>query len=268
MTHLLSIILVCVVPVLILVLAVYLVALKLRRNDLADVMWGLGFILIAWTSVIAGGNFGSSFTVHLVPVLVTIWGLRLASHIGQRWRHAKAEDQRYQEMRVRWGKHQAWHSLINVFLPQGFLMLVVSLPVIVTNTYSTVSGGTLVWVGAVVWAFGFIFESIGDHQLKGFLGDPANRGKIMMSGLWAYTRHPNYFGEVTQWWGLAIIALSVPYSWIGLLGAATITYLITEVSGIPLAEAGFTGRPGWEDYKRQTPALIPRLSVPAKNLPK
>jgi len=259
MGHLLSIILICIIPVVVLVLASYLLALKLRRNDLADVMWGLGFILIAWTSVIAGGHFASSFTVHLVPVLVTIWGLRLASHIGQRWLHSKTEDRRYVEQREAWGKHQAWHSLINVFLPQGALMLIVSLPVIVISTYATSDGGGLVWLGALIWVFGFTFEAIGDRQLKAFLGDPTNRGKIMMSGLWAHTRHPNYFGEVTQWWGLAIVALSVPYGWVGLIGAAMITFLITKVSGIPLAEAGFNGRPGWEAYKKRTPALIPRI---------
>jgi steroid 5-alpha reductase family enzyme len=171
-------------------------------------------------------------------------------------------------MRARWGKHQAWHSLINVFLPQGVIILIVSLPVMVINTYATASGGSLVWIGALIWLFGFTFESTGDRQLKQFLADPSNRGKIMMSGLWAYTRHPNYFGEVSQWWGIAIIALSVSYGWVGLIGAAMITFLITKVSGIPLAEAGFVGRPGWEAYKAATPALIPRLGKASKNPPK
>ncbi len=266
--HLLSIIGISAIPVAVLLMLVYLIALRLRRNDLVDVIWGLGFIVIAWTSAIAGGNIGKSSAVVIVTLLVTLWGLRLAGHIGRRWLRSKQEDRRYLEMRERWGEHQAWHSLFNVFLPQGALMLIVSLPVIVINVYSYSGSGTFVWFGTAVWVFGFVFEVIGDHQLSEFLGNPANRGKIMTRGLWSYTRHPNYFGEVTQWWGIAVIALSVPYGWIGLIGAATITFLITEVSGIPLAEAGFVGRPGWDAYKKQTPPLIPRLSSPSKNHPK
>jgi steroid 5-alpha reductase family enzyme len=253
----LSTLLICVIPVFILIMVAYYFGLRWRRNDLADVVWGLGFIVIAWTGAIAGGHLTTSWTVVLVNLLVTIWGLRLAYHIGQRFRHSKQEDKRYQEQRQGWGKDQAWHSLINVFLPQGALMLVVSLPVTLVNANAPATAGWLVWVGMLIWLFGFIYEATGDRQLKGFLNDPTHRGQIMMAGLWQYSRHPNYFGEVTQWWGLAIVALSVPYGWIGLLGAATITYLITRVSGVPLAEASMNGRPEWEAYKRHTPALIP-----------
>jgi steroid 5-alpha reductase family enzyme len=257
MHHFLTTLLICVLPVFVLIMAAYCLGLRLHRNDLADVVWGLGFIVIAWTGAIAGGHLTTSWVVVLVDVLVTVWGLRLAYHIGQRFRHSQQEDRRYQEQRTAWGHNQAWHSLINVFLPQGALMLVVSLPVTLVNANPPTRSVWLVWAGVVIWLFGFIYESTGDRQLKRFLSDPTHRGQIMMSGLWQYSRHPNYFGEVTQWWGLAIVALAVPYGWIGILGAATITYLITQVSGIPLAEASMNGRPEWEAYKGKTSALIP-----------
>jgi len=259
MHHLLTTLLICTLPVLVLILVAYGLGLKWHRNDLADVIWGLGFIVIAWTGALAGGHLGHSWQVILVDGLVTIWGLRLAYHIGQRFRHSQHEDRRYQEQRKAWGGHQAWHSFINVFLPQGALMLVVSLPVTLVNANAPARLTWLVVVGALIWLFGFAYEATGDRQLKRFLADPASRGQIMTLGLWHYSRHPNYFGEVTQWWAIALIALSVPYGWIGLVGATMITYLITRVSGVPLAEAGFAGRPEWERYKSQTPALIPRF---------
>ena len=268
MSSLFTVIGISAIPLLVLVLLAFFIAISKRRNDLADVMYGLGFILVAWTSALIGGNLYNSPSVLLVTLLVTIWGLRLASHIGRRWLGSKQEDRRYDEMRARWGDHQIWHSFFNVFLPQGVIILIVSLPVLAVNTYATDSTTWLVWLGALIWLFGFTFESIGDRQLKRFLADPSNRGKIMMSGLWSRTRHPNYFGEVTQWWAIALIALTVPYGWIGIAGAAMITFLITKVSGVPLAEAGFVGRPGWEEYKQQTPALIPRLTSPSQHPPK
>jgi steroid 5-alpha reductase family enzyme len=108
-----------------------------------------------------------------------------------------------------------------------------------------------------VWVIGFFFESVGDAQLSRFIKDPANKGKLMQSGLWKYTRHPNYFGEVTQWWGLWIIALSVSYGWLGIIGPLTITTLILKVSGIPLLEKSMEGNPEFQEYKKRTSVFFP-----------
>jgi steroid 5-alpha reductase family enzyme len=135
-------------------------------------------------------------------------------------------------------------------------MLVVS-PVLFINTSAVSEITYYLYAGIIIWLTGFIFESLGDAQLKKFIQNPENRGKIMDKGLWAYTRHPNYFGEVTQWWGLYVIALSVPYGMWSIIGPLTITFLILKVSGIPMLEKSFIGRPGWEEYKAKTSGFIP-----------
>ena len=113
------------------------------------------------------------------------------------------------------------------------------------------------YIGVVVWLIGFYFEVVGDLQLSRFLANPSNKGTLMTSGLWRYTRHPNYFGEVTQWWGIYLIAVSVPYGWVGIIGPALITILILKVSGIPLLEKHKAGQPEWEAYKSRTSKFIP-----------
>jgi steroid 5-alpha reductase family enzyme len=116
-------------------------------------------------------------------------------------------------------------------------------------------------IGTLLWVCGFVFEAIGDAQLKAFIAKPENRGKLMTEGLWSMTRHPNYFGEITMWWALALIAITLPYGWLGVGGATLITILITKVSGIPPAEKRAAEKPGWEDYKQKTAALIPFIRL-------
>ena len=112
-------------------------------------------------------------------------------------------------------------------------------------------------VGVLVWIIGFLFEAVGDYQLRRFIGNPLNKGRIMMSGLWRFTRHPNYFGEVVLWWGIFLIALSVPGGWRTIVGPATITFLILKVSGIPMLEAKYRSNPQYEAYQRRTSSFVP-----------
>ena len=107
------------------------------------------------------------------------------------------------------------------------------------------------WLGLLIWLVGFGFESIGDAELKQFIANPTNKGKLMTGGLWKYSRHPNYFGEVMQWWGIFVMALSVTNEWVLIVSPLTITILIVFVSGIPMTEKRYAGRPDWEEYKRQ-----------------
>jgi len=104
---------------------------------------------------------------------------------------------------------------------------------------------------------GFYFEAVGDYQLRTFTKDPSNRGKIIRSGLWRFTRHPNYFGEVVLWWGILLIALSAPNGWVALIGPVTITFLLLQVSGIPMLEKKYEGNPEFEEYKKRTSAFFP-----------
>ena len=234
----------------------FIVSLIKKRNDVADVAWGLGFVLMTWLSFLISDDSGARGI--LVGTLVSIWGLRLAWHIYAR-NKGKAEDYRYLAWRKEWDNWFYIRSYFQVYILQGVLLFLIVTPVLLINKNAGVELGLLDIFGVVVWLIGFYFESVGDAQLAQFIKNPENKGKLMQSGLWAYTRHPNYFGEVTQWWGLWIIALSVPYGWLGVVGPLTITFLILKVSGIPLLEKKMEENPEFAEYKRKTSVFLPHL---------
>ena len=233
----------------------FVIAQAIKRNDIADILWGTGFIVAAVTALISSD--AAAQKSFLVFILVFLWGTRLAIHIYTRNR-GKPEDARYRKWREDWGEHAMIRAFFDVFMLQGTLMLVISVPVI----YIIASGdhpiGWIDIVGVSVWLTGFLFETIGDYQLIRFKKLPSSKGKIMTEGLWSWTRHPNYFGEVTLWWGIYLMALSLPYGWATIIGPLTITFLILKVSGIPLLEKKYEGKPEFEDYKRRTSAFFPR----------
>ncbi len=232
-------------------IAWFIISLLVRRNDVADLAWGLGFPLLMWTAV---ARSGSSPVSVLIAVLVSIWGSRLALHIFSRIRRTQ-EDRRYQEWRAQW-RFFLLRSFLQIYLLQGMLMFVIA--------YSSISiilaqlPQLTVWsiVGTLVWIGGLLCESIADRQLAEFKRDPANKGKILQSGLWRYSRHPNYFGEISMWWGLSIIGVNMLQPSL-LLSPVAITLLILFVSGVPLLEKKYAGRPDFEEYKRRTSVLIP-----------
>lgn len=232
----------------------FVVSLIKKRNDVADVAWGLGFVLVATTSFFLSGDSG--LRGLLVIALVGIWGLRLAWHIHLRNR-GKAEDYRYLAWRKEWGKWFYLRSYAQVYLLQGVLLFLIVFPVLLINKSTATALGILDMFGVVVWLIGFYFEAVGDAQLARFIKNPDNKGKLMQSGLWAYTRHPNYFGEVTQWWGIWLIALSVSGGWLGIIGPITITILILKVSGIPMLEKKMEQNPDFAEYKRRVSVFIP-----------
>jgi steroid 5-alpha reductase family enzyme len=242
--------------VLVYMLAWYVVSMFIRRADVADIAWGLGFVLALAAAILGTGGFAADRAL-LLFALVAVWGLRLSWHVFSRNRR-KPEDARYRAWRESWGKTFWWRSLLQIFALQGALLLMVVSPAIVV---AAARGGAFGWLdaaGVLVWLVGFTFESVGDAQLRAYLRqDPAARPPVMSSGLWRYTRHPNYFGEVTQWWGIWLVALSVPGGWIGILGPLTISFLILKVSGIPMLERAFAGNPAFEEYKKKTSAFFP-----------
>jgi len=185
----------------------WLVSLRLRDASVADVFWGPGFALVAILSAVLSPPSPRGV---LLAALASVWGLRLALHIGARWRKKKEEDRRYQVMRAGWGDRFPLASLFTVFLLQGVLLWVVSLPLQAGAALGAGHPlGPLDAMGVLLFAVGLGFEAVGDAQLARFLTDPASRGRVMETGLWRFTRHPNYFGDALLWWGL------------GLLGAAT-----------------------------------------------
>lgn len=232
----------------------FVVSLVKKRNDVADVAWGLGFVLMAWTSFYLSGGYGAREL--LINILVSVWGLRLAWHIHAR-NKGKTEDYRYLAWRKEWGKWFYARSYAQVYLLQGFLLFLIVSPVLMINKNFGSPLGLLDFAGVAVWLLGFYFESVGDAQLAAFIKNPANKGKLMQSGLWAYTRHPNYFGEITQWWGIWLVALSVPSGIFAIIGPLTITFLILKVSGIPMLEKKMEENPEFSEYKRRTSMLIP-----------
>jgi len=234
----------------------FLLSLVKKRNDIADLAWGLGFVLMAWTSFLLGSVQGPRGL--LVGLLVSIWGIRLAWHIHAR-NKGRTEDYRYAKWREEWGKWFFVRSYLQVYLLQGALLFLIVLPVLLINNSFGTGLNYLDFVGVAVWLVGFIFESVGDLQLSRFIKDPNNKGKLMQSGLWRYTRHPNYFGEVTQWWGIWLIAISATNGWLGIIGPLTITVLILKVSGIPMLEKKMAENPEFAEYKRRTRMFVPWL---------
>jgi steroid 5-alpha reductase family enzyme len=231
----------------------FILSIVKKRNDIADIAWGLGFILISWLGLYLSNT---SLRGLFVNLLVTIWGMRLALHIYKR-NVNKHEDYRYAAWRKDWGKWFFLRSYIQVYLLQGLFLYLIIQPVIFIHNQPSNVFGIFDLIGLFVWGIGFYFESTGDAQLKTFISNPANKGKLMETGLWRYSRHPNYFGEVTQWWGIFIIALSLPNALITIIGPLTITILILFVSGVPLLEKKYAGRPDFEAYKRRTSIFFP-----------
>ncbi len=244
-------------PFVLLIFTGFFLALYRKNNGIADVFWGLYFWVLTLTAFILFSD--ASARAILLLGLVSLWALRLSLHIARRnW--SKDEDPRYAAMRSAWGAHQVLGTFFQVFVLQAILAFIVISPVLWT-LLNPVSGGLngVDVLGLCVWVFGFLFETIGDAQLAAFV-KTKKPGEVMTKGLWKYTRHPNYFGEVVQWWGIFIITLTVPHAAWFIVGPLTITGLILFVSGVPLLEKHYEGNPAFEAYKKKTSKFIPWFS--------
>jgi len=233
---------------------VFVLALIKKNNGVVDIAWGLGFILVSLAVFLLRG--GGQARQWLALALVALWGSRLALHIFRRNR-GREEDFRYAAWRRQWGKHFIIRSFGQIFMLQGLLLLLVSAPLLLIVGQEQPPLNLLDGLGVLVWLTGFSFETIGDRQLAAFIKDPANLGKLMTGGLWGFSRHPNYFGEAALWWGMAVLALSAPRGWWGLIGPMVITFLLRFVSGVPLLEKKYRGRADFEAYKKQTSIFFP-----------
>jgi steroid 5-alpha reductase family enzyme len=233
---------------------VFAVSVVRDRHDIVDTLWGLGFAVVAVTTFpIADGDLATRL---LLTVLTVVWGVRLAVHIGLRNR-GKPEDRRYVEIRRKASRYPNLRLARVVYLTQAAVLYVVSLPVQI-GQYGAGAPAWLLAAGAAVWLVGFVFESVGDWQLRRFAADPANRGRVLDTGLWRYTRHPNYFGDATVWWGLYLLACG---TW---AGAATLpapllmTFVLAKGTGKPLTEKHLSSsRPGYAEYVRRTSGFVP-----------
>ena len=226
-----------------------LVAIRKKRADLADIAWGLGFFLVAWISF-----FLSPFSPNtlIINLLITIWSFRLSIHIYLR-NQIREEDFRYRKLKEKWGENVSVNMFFQVFLLQGVILYIVSLPLIWLNTHSewlTFSG---IWFAFPFWLSGFLIEAIGDYQLLCFQKNPSNRGKLLTTGLWSYVRHPNYLGEIIQRWTIWALTLFLPF----IISPILITFLLMKVSGIAPLEEKMKTHLDFPEYAKKTPSLFP-----------
>ena len=235
---------------------VWMISVRRRDASVADTWWGFGFVLLAWLyCYLSPAPTPRSW---LVAALITLWGTRLSAHIFRR-NHGKGEDPRYQAMRAAHGRAFWWRSLFTVFWLQGAILWFVALPLLVAvRATAPVTLTAVDGLGVLLFTIGFGFEVVGDYQLQRFRAEPGNRGKVLDSGLWRFTRHPNYFGDATMWWGMYAMAASTPNGWLTVLSPSLMTWLLMRVSGVTLLEDSLkASKPGYRAYIDRTPAFFP-----------
>ena len=236
------------------------IARRAGRVSVVDVTWGLGFVAVSIVSGIAGD--GTGWRRVLLVLLVGFWGSRLAWHIWSKHRGHQGEDPRYAELLGGKPLSEGGFAIAirKVFVVQGFAVLVVSLPVLAGMT-SSIRWTPVVVAGGLVWLIGVFFETVGDAQLAAYKKNP-NRGPVMDQGLWALTRHPNYFGDACLWWGIWLIG-GLASGWaaglLTIIGPIMMTYFLAFATGARLLEKTMMARPGYPEYAARTPMLVPRF---------
>ncbi len=240
--------------------ALWAYCVRIRDVSVIDAFWPLGMVILAGTS--AWLCDGAPVRRALLVILTTLWGLRLSSHLFARWR-AHGVDPRYAAILGRLMNKKGWSfakaSFLQVFAMQCVLLILVCLPAQLGQIAAEpVSIGIVGWIGVALAITGIVFETVGDAQLKAFLSNPGNAGKVLETGLWRYTRHPNYFGDVCTWWGIWLVAAETGPGRYAIIGPVILTFLLTRVSGVPMLEHRLKkNRPGYEAYLRRTSSFIP-----------
>ncbi|MEI7869575.1 MAG: DUF1295 domain-containing protein [Candidatus Methylumidiphilus sp.] len=243
------------IPLFFIALVTWLVSLWKRDVSIVDSVWAVFFLAAATSYAIMLPFLGSRGMILLT--LLGLWAVRLSIHITHRnWGHP--EDSRYQTIRQNNEPNFAWKSLYLIFILQALLAWIISapLPVILASPIP------LQWsdyLGIVLTLFGLGFESLADWQLTIFKAMPENKGKVMDTGLWRYTRHPNYFGEFCVWWGIFMLAIASG-AWLTIISPIVMSFLLLKVSGVPMLEKDIIQRrPGYQDYAERTNAFFPGL---------
>lgn len=241
-----------------LMVTTWVVSLVFTDASLVDLAWGTGFVLVAWAVRLS--SEGDPALQNLLVALTTVWGLRLSTHLAIR-NLGHGEDRRYARMRRRWGSRFWFVSLFTVFLLQGAVMWVVSLPLQLGQSEPRASIGPLAILGAGVWSLGMFFEVVGDWQLRRFKNNPANDGKILSTGLWGWTRHPNYFGDACVWLGISLVASEIR-GWaalVCLISPIVMSFFLVWVSGKAMLERDLLRRrPDYAAYVAAVPGFVPR----------
>lgn len=235
--------------------ASFVIGHQIGRYNVVDVTWGASFVVVAAVAAVVGD--GDAFRRVLLLALVAVWGLRLAWHMVTK-SAGKGEDPRYDKLLG--GDFSAANVIRKIFAVQAVMAWFISLPL----QLSAALGPTprvllpILLVGVAVWILGVLFEAIGDRQLRQFKADPANKGMIMDRGLWSWTRHPNYFGDASVWWGLWLITITGWPSLLTVLSPVAMTYFLVHATGARLTERIMAGRPGFREYCARTSFFVPR----------
>ena len=235
----------------------WLLSLACRDASIVDPFWGTGFIVVAWFTLTSMPSEKAVTRSWILAALTTIWGLRLSLYLLWRnWGHG--EDRRYRAMRDHHGPGFWWVSLLTVFLLQGVILWIVSMPIqVAIIKAATKPLGWLDLAGVALWSLGLFFEVVGDYQMARFQADPQNAGRVMDCGLWRLTRHPNYFGDFCVWWGLHLIASAGGAAWT-IFSPLLMSFLLLKVSGVTLLEKSITDRrPDYADYQARTSSFLP-----------
>jgi steroid 5-alpha reductase family enzyme len=242
--------------ILILMLFLWIISIIVKNVSIIDFFWGLGFVITCLFYFL--NTQGSEIRRILLIILVSIWGVRLSAYLA--WRNkGKGEDFRYREFRRKYGeKRYWWISFFQTFFLQGLLMWIISAPLLGAQYLGGDKPiGIIDFLGVLFWLIGFLFEAVGDLQLAKFRSNPENKGKVLSTGLWKYTRHPNYFGDASVWWGYGLICLSAG-SYIPIIGTLLMTGLIIKVSGVALLEKTLIEQKSqYKEYIEKTSSFIP-----------
>lgn len=236
------------------VTVLWLISLPLKNASIVDPMWSILFLAAALTKFIADAGQYSPRQLLLI-MLVALWSLRLSLYLF--WRNmGKGEDFRYAKWRRNGGPNWPYKAYLKVFILQGLLAWIICIPLIAGQSGTGVIG-TLDLIAVVIWFIGFSFETLGDWQLARFKANPDNKGKVLNTGVWRYTRHPNYFGDAAQWWGFFLIAVAAG-AWWTIYAPLLMTGLLMKVSGVVLLEKTLVKtKPQYKEYIETTPAFFP-----------
>jgi steroid 5-alpha reductase family enzyme len=245
------------------ILGLWVIALRIKDVSFIDAFWSFGMVLLSWLSWLHSGS--PSVRARVLLGLVTLWGMRLAIHLFIRWR-THGEDPRYVKIMGSVIEKKGWSwgktALIMVFLMQAPLLFIVCLPAQlgILSNHANTEFGVLAWIGVITAITGIAFETIGDAQLNAFRANPANKGIVLNTGLWRYTRHPNYFGDFTTWWGIWLIAVDTGWqvAIASIIGPLFLSFTLMKWSGGPLLERGLKKtRPEYADYIAKTSGFFP-----------
>ena len=237
----------------------WLISLKIKDASIIDIYWGFGFVIMSWTGLIINLFFNETTITTsqwLINIMVTIWGLRLSIHLAIR-NLGKGEDLRYVKMREPASPDWRFLSYVRVFMFQGFLQMLLMTPIVLVHYYPGQSGMSFLdYFGLLVWAIGFGIEAITDMQLTKFRSNATNSNKILKTGLWRYSRHPNYFGDALQWFAFFIISLNSGYIW-GVIGPILMVFIFLKLTIGILEKSQTRKRPGYEEYTKSTNVFFP-----------